>query len=411
MRVAVVGGGAVGLFCAHYLAKDGHEVTVIDQGSPVSERCSSGNLGYLVPSHFVPLASPGALGLGLRAILEPAGPLRIKPTFDPGVLRWMLQFARSSTRRNVDQAGPVLHRLCQASVNLHDEFAADRGLEIRREGLLLVCASEQTLDHEVAVASAGRDLGIRSEILDVDKLKQIDPGIEYRAAGALYYPDDRSLNPAELLGALVQSLQALGVRLAWDTKVRSLSIKDGKAVGVETSGSRVDADAVVIAAGAWSPALARTAGVNLAVQAGKGYSMTISRPPVHPRVPSLLIEGRIGLAPLSDGLRLGGTMEFGGIDLDVNPRRVQAIVESARRFVPALVGVFDSAPIWKGLRPCSPDGLPFVGPFKRVPNLLAATGHAMLGITLAPITGTLIASHVRGENPEDSEALRPDRFR
>ncbi len=411
--MVVIGGGVVGLMSAHALALDGHEVTVLDRGTPDGERCSSGNAGFVVPSHFVPLAAPGMIGEGLRMMFQPKGPFRIKPRLDADLLRWLTLFARSATASHAERSGPLLRDLNLESIAIYRDLAKVGDFGFQETGLLAVCLTEETLRHEAKTAEQARELGLRAEVVDGAGARRLEPGLPYAAAGAVYFPEDCSLDPGRLLAFLVGALPAMGVKLVYDCEIDRLIGDGGRVSRVETSGGAIEGDTFVLAAGSWSARLAGGLKLSLPLQAGKGYSMTLEHGEPKATMPALIIDKRLAISPLGDGMRVGGTMEIGGLDLGVDRRRVDGIVDA---FVSAVPGFersrFDGVPVWKGLRPCSPDGLPYVGSFAKYPNLLAATGHAMLGVSLAAVTGKRVAKVVSGEALPDRECalLSPDRF-
>lgn len=398
---------------ARALAMDGHEVTVIDRGTPDGERCSSGNAGFLVPSHFVPLAAPGMIGEGLRMMFQPKGPFRIKPRLDLELLRWLTLFARSASASHAERAGPLLRDLNLESIGIYRELAKDGAFGFQETGLLALCLTEETLRHEAQTAEQARSLGLRAEVVDGSEIRRLEPGLAYAAAGAVYFPEDCSLDPGRLLAHLVETLPSMGVELIYEREVERLIGDGGRVTRLETSVGSLGADAFVLAAGSWSARLAANLGLRLPLQAGKGYSMTLRHIEQRATIPALVIDKRIAISPLGDGMRVGGTMEIGGLDLGVDRRRVEGIVDGFVSAVPGFdEGRFKGIPAWKGLRPCSPDGLPYVGSFTRYPNLIAATGHAMLGVSLAAVTGRRVAQVLSGAVLPDAERtlLKPDRF-
>lgn len=407
-RVVVIGGGVVGLCCAYFLEREGHHVTVLDRGHPDSERCSSGNSGLVVPSHFVPLAAPGMVGYGLKQMLNPKSPFRIKPTGTRDLVPWLFRFWRSANARHVERAGPVLRDLNLLSRRLYVGFAEDAEFGFEQRGLLMICREPATFHHELEVAQSARQLGLQTEALTPDDLERLEPGAPYTAAGAVYFPQDCSLDPHAFTEVLRERLRDL----RHGVEVHRLLVDANAIEAVETDQGAIEGEAFVLAGGVWSAILVKQLGLNLPLQPGKGYSMTLEAPRHRLTLPSILVEGRVAITPLGDRLRVGGTMELGAAGDEVDHRRVQGIVETFCRYLPSFREVdFEGVPVWKGHRPCSPDGVPYIGPFARFPNLFAATGHAMMGLSLGPATGYLIAQHVAGTTPEiASPLLSPDRF-
>ncbi len=407
-KVVVIGGGVVGLCCAYFLEQDGHEVTVLDRGQPESERCSSGNSGLVVPSHFVPLAAPGMVSYGLRQMLNPRSPFRIKPQLNKDLLSWLFKFWRSAREDHVKRAMPVLRDLNMLSRRLYSQLAQESDFGFEKHGLLLVCRDEATFAKEEHEAERGRKLGLAATSVSVEELTKLDPTAAYNCHGAIHYPEDCSLDPYRFTSVLRSKLR--DVR----SGVEVTHLNDGSSgiQSVTANGNTIEADTFILAGGVWSSQLARSIGLSMPLQAGKGYSITLDHPPSLPSVPSILVEGRVAITPMGGKLRVGGTMELAGIDDSIDPRRVEGIVNTFCSYLPAFSSKdFENKPVWKGLRPCSPDGVPYIGAFAEVPNLFAAAGHAMMGLSLGPATGHLIAQHVRGEIPDVcSPLLRPDRF-
>jgi len=407
-RIVVIGGGVVGLCCAYYLEKDGHSVTVLDRGQPETERCSSGNSGLVVPSHFVPLAAPGMVAYGIRQMLNPRSPFRIKPQFSSELVSWLFKFWLSASADRARGAGPVLRDLNMLSRSLYLELGREREFDLEQKGLLMVCRDEITLQKEHHEAETARGLGIPTQTLTADELSKLDASAKYRSAGAVLYPQDCHLNPLRFTNSLRTNLQDI----RYGSEVVKMNQDSRGIQSITTERETLEADAFVLAGGVWSAKLASTIGLRLPLQAGKGYSMTLDASEHSPTIPSILVEGRVAITPMGDKLRVGGTMELAGIDDSIDPRRVEGIVNTFCQYLPDFsASNFANQPVWKGLRPCSPDGVPYIGPFAKVPNLYAAAGHAMMGLSLGPATGFLIAQHVAGGKPQvDSSLLRPDRF-
>lgn len=397
-RIAVVGAGVIGLSTAAELVERGHEVVVYDRQTELSERCSSGNAGMVVPSHVIPLAAPGMVALGLRMMLNPQGPFRIKPKLDLGQLRWMLNFMSAANQKNVERGGPALRDLSLLSRKRYLELAERADFGLVKRGLIMVCQEQATLAEEKHTVDFAKRLGLSAEMLDVDGLRRVDPAIVYDAAGGAFFPDDCHLDPARFLTTLVDRVKVGGGQLRYTEVAPQLD--------------HIDADQVVLAAGVWSGDLARQIGLDLPLVAGKGYSMTLTQPPILPEVCSILVEGRVAVTPMGDTLRVGGTMEIGGEEGTIDPRRVAGIASAFCKFVPGFPREqFDNQPVWHGLRPCSPDGLPFLGRTKRTERVLLACGHAMMGLSLGPATGVVIADLVDDQPASvDITAFSPDRY-
>lgn len=412
-RVVVVGAGVVGLSVAHHLAERGHAVSVLD-GRPIEGGCSFGNSGLLVPSHFTPLAAPGMVGLGLRSLLRRDSPFALAPSLDPALLGWLGRFWRAANARTVARRAPLLAALHLASREIHRNWAArfQLGFGLTTDGLLMLASTAHGLAEEVHAAERARTLGVPAEVLGREDLARLEPDLRLDVAGGVLYPLDAHLAPAELLVALEREVRALGVAIERDAAVTGFRVVGRRVAAVETSRGDTPADEVVLAAGVASAALAGRLGLRLPLLPGKGYSLTLAAPRVVPRRPSILTEARVAMTPLAGALRVGGTLELGRGEGPADPRRVAGIVRSFTAHYPDFTPEdFAAVTPWSGLRPCSPDGLPYLGRFARFDNLVAATGHAMMGVSLGPITGRLVAEIVSGEAPSiDITALRPDRY-
>ena len=413
-RVLIVGGGIIGLSVAHYCALKGHQVTVIERGAAERNGCSFANAGMIVPSHFIPLASPGVVQLGLRWMWNPESPFHVQPRFSSELLDWGWKLYRAATPARVAAAAPVLRDLHLASRTCFQEWTARWGneFELVEQGLLMLCNTDRGLEHETQIADHARQLGMPADVLTPAAVAELEPNIRMAIAGAVYFRLDAHLTPGRLMAVLRRELQRAGTKLLHETEVRGWLVDKARVSAVETSVGRIEADEFVLCAGIWSKQLVRDLAIALPLQAGKGYSLTLDPAPMKPRLCALLSEARVAMTPMGTSVRFGGTMELTGIDETINPIRVRGIVKSVARYYPDVTpSHFEHASIRSGLRPCSPDGLPYIGRFERFENLSTASGHAMMGVSLAPITGKLMAELLSDEQPSCSiETLRPDRY-
>lgn len=413
-QLVVVGGGVIGLSVAHACARRGLRVTLVERQPVARDGCSFGNAGMVCPSHFVPLAAPGMVALGLKWMWNPRSPFYIKPRLDPALLSWGFKFWRAANAGHVRRAAPLLRDLGLASRAVFEELAALPGVDfgLVKRGLLMLCRQQHTLDEEAALAARARELGIPAEVLDARQTAALDPAITMDVAGSVYFPKDCHPVPDRFLAALHQESLRLGVEYLWDTAVAGWRTAGGRIAALVTSGGEITADDFVLCGGSWSPGIARGLDLPLPMQAGKGYSLTLPNPRQLPRICSILTEARVAVTPMGSALRIGGTMEIAGLDETINPLRVQGIIDAATRYFPEFkASDFAGLQPWRGLRPVSPDGLPYLGRTRRLTNLIVATGHAMLGLSLAPITGRIVASLAAGESPGiDLRLLDPERY-
>ena len=416
--LVVVGGGVIGLSVAWYARREGFEVTVLERGSPAHDSCSLGNAGMVVPSHFVPLAAPGMVGMGLRSLGNRRSPVYVKPRLDPAFVRWSWNFWRSATRAHVQRSAPVLRDLSLLSRRCYEELAAERGNDfgLEREGLLMLCRTEHALEEEAAAAAHARELGLDARVLDAAGLAALEPGLRTAALGGVHYAQDCHLSPQRFVAGLVRDLEASGARLVWNAEATGWRVEGRRGaeriVALETSAGEFTADEYLLAAGSWSPRTVSGLDLRLPIEAGKGYSVTLPRPRAVPRTCAILVEARIAVTPMQGALRFAGTMELAGLDESIDPERVRAIVEAVPAYYPDFaLADFDGLPPWRGLRPCTPDGLPYLGRVRRYRNFSVATGHAMMGLSLAPATGRLLAELLAGRPTSlPLDACAPERF-
>jgi len=415
-HVVIIGGGVIGLCAAYYAAKGGWRVTVVERGGEQRDGCSWHNAGLVVPSHFVPMAAPGMVALGLKWMLNSTSPFYIKPRLSGELLAWAWKFWRAANAEHVRRAAPLLRDLNLASRDCFEELAdtTNNDFGLVRKGLLMLCRTQRALDEESRTAGKALGLGIPAEVLDGAQTAALDPGVRMDIAGSVFFPKDCHLAPDRFLASLQTRLMRAGVEFVWNAEVTGWRTDPNKRIReVELSDERqIEADEFMLCTGAWSPALARPLDLKLPMQAGKGYSLTLPSPRQSPQICAILTEARVAVTPLADALRFGGTMEIAGMDEGITPSRVRGIIEAVPRYYPDFKPAdFASVQPWQGLRPCSPDGLPYFGRTARWSNLVVATGHAMMGLSLGPITGRLATQIIAGESHAfDLSQLSPDRY-
>jgi len=367
----------------------------------------------IVPSHFVPLAAPGMVALGIKWMWNPESPFYIKPRFDPHLLRWGWNFWRAANPGRVARAAPLLRDLHLASRGCFEEFAASgEDFGLTRKGLLMLCKTERALEEEAALALKARELGVPAEVIGPRQIATLDPGARVDVAGAVYFPKDCHLTPSRFMDSLQRSLERAGVSFLWNTEIAGWRTGPSRIETVRTNHGELTAEEFVLAGGVWSEGVAASLGLRLPMEAGKGYSVTLPKPRESPQICSILCEARVAVTPMDGQLRVGGTMEIAGLDESINQRRVNGILKALPRYYPAFQPEdFRGLPAWSGLRPCSPDGLPYLGRARRYNNLVVATGHAMMGVSLGPISGLLAAELLSNDNvPIDISLLNPDRY-
>ena len=408
-HVLIIGGGVIGLSTAYYAAKRGLHVSVVDRGGG---GCSFGNAGMIVPSHFTPLAAPGMVAMGLKWMWNPESPFYIKPRLNWELAAWAWKFMRASTKEHATRCAPVIRDLSFASRALFEELAQTLDFGLVKRGLLMLCKTQHALDEELRTAATANALGVPAEVLDAKATAALDPAVTMDIAGSVYFPKDCHLSPERFMAALRGELEKMGVTFHNDTTVKGWRTERRRVLAVETSRGEMEADEFALCGGAWSPEILQGLRAQLPMQAGKGYSLTLARPRELPQLCAIFTEARVAVTPLNGALRFGGTMEIAGLDETINARRVAGIVKAVSRYYPQFSPEdFADVKPWAGLRPCSPDGMPFIGRIRAYDNLSTATGHAMMGLSLAPITGKLMADVFMRELPAINLCLLdPERY-
>jgi D-amino-acid dehydrogenase len=416
-HVLIVGGGIVGLSVAYYCSRKGHRVTLIERGGRNRDGCSFVNAGMLVPSHIVPLASPGMVQLGLRWMWNPESPFYVKPRLSADLLSWSWQFHRASTQAHVDRAAPILRDLHLASRDCYREWATlwNNDFNLTERGMLMLCNTERGLEEETRAAGYARRLGISAKVLTAAATAELEPNLRMDVVGSVYFPVDCHLTPGRLMASLAREVERAGVQVSYDTGADGWRSEDDRIEAVRTNradAAELTADEYVVCGGIWSQNMVRDLGIRIPMQAGKGYSLTLEHPASLPSVCAILSEARVAVTPMGSSLRFAGTMELSGIDEGINPTRVRGIIKSVAAYYPDIPPAhLEQATVRTGLRPCSPDGLPYVGRVSRFANLSVATGHAMMGMSLGPITGKLMAETLSGEPVScGMDGLSPDRY-
>jgi D-amino-acid dehydrogenase len=397
-KVIVAGGGVIGLCAAHYMKKSGHDVVVIDQGD-LKQGTSFGNAGYICPSHFIPLASPGIVAKGLQWMLSSTSPFYIKPRLDMDLIKWGLTFWKRSGKSTMEKNAPHLNNILQLSRSLTAEMRDELGnhFHMEEKGCLMLYKSASTEKHEIEMAEDAAAFNIQTRILSAKEVQELEPDVEVNVKGGVLYPLDAHLHPAELMDTLHEQLEKSGVVFQLKTKILGFEKSGRKVTKVLTDKGDFTGDEVVIATGSWLSTILKDLEIDVLLQAGKGYSMTFESIPKNLHYPSILVDDRVAMTPMGADLRMGGTMEISGIGSKMLIKRVQSIYKAAKNYFPDLQVSFPSPDkVWHGLRPLSPDGLPYIGRHSKYDNLVIAGGHGMLGISLAAGSGKLIDEIISG---------------
>ncbi|MCC6300565.1 MAG: FAD-dependent oxidoreductase [Anaerolineales bacterium] len=389
--ILIVGGGVIGVCSAYFLAQKGAQVAIVEKDE-IASGCSYGNGGLIVPSHSVPLASPGALGDGLRWLFDSESPFYVKPRVDAELIRWALRFMSDSRAKRMLESLPVLRDLLFASRALYEELAKNAGFDFGFEGRgsLLVCLSKEALEKERRETQLCERFKIPASVVNREEALAIEPALLPGIAGGVYYPRDGRIDPRRFVVGLAEKAEELGVQVHTKTEALGFESKSGRVAVVHTTRGEFHPQQVILTSGAWSPGLSRLLNLRIPIQAAKGYSVTLENPPLTPKLPLLFSEARVAINPLGYALRIAGTLELAGLDFSLNLRRVRAMQRSSANYLPGLAEA-KIIEIWRGLRPCTPDGLPILSRVKKYDNLIVAAGHAMLGMSLGPITGKLVS--------------------
>ena len=410
--IIIVGGGSIGLHCAYYLLKAGRKVSIVEQ-KQIGMGSSSGNAGQIVPSHIIPLAAPGIVSTAFKWMLDQKNsPFGMKISLDPTYILWLIKFAASCNAANVQQAIPPLNALGQLSSKNFSQIIAQEKFECsyQEKGVLFLYKNPQAFEDGKEEGKVLQKHGIPIEVLDQEAIRTFEPVILDSVIGGINMSGDSNVNPAVYLRLLGDCIREMGAGIYENTSVTGFDIVNGKIHGLKTSSGIFEANEVILAAGASTPIVARDLKLNIPVQSARGYSMTFSAPKKMPRQALLLGERRVAVTPMGDLLRITGRLELSNVDTTVNPKRIEGIERAVREYI-QLDEKLDIKETWAGLRPTTPDGVPIIGRSARYKNLIIATGHAMLGLSLGPGTGQVVSELVLGQKPVfDLNPLKVDRF-
>lgn len=412
-HTVIVGGGIIGLCSAYYLQQQGEKVTVVERGD-ITDGCSFGNMGYMSPSHFVPLASPGIIAEGFKYMLSSSSPFYIKPRLDIDFIKWAWHFYKNSTAENVKRSAPHLNNILQLSRHLINDMRDELGdsFDLETKGCFMMCQGKEALEHEFHLADEAEKLGLVVERLHAAEVQAMEPDVELNIAGAVLFKDDCHFHPGKLMTLLKNYLEKKGVTFVLDTTVTGFEKTGTNVNAVITDKGKITGEHFIIATGSWIPEVSKMLGIKLLLQPGKGYSYTYEHVEKNIRYPAILVDGRCAITPWGHRLRIGGTMELSGINNKVLVKRMQGIYDSARSFYPGLqIDLPPADKIWNGLRPVTPDGLPYIARASQYNNVIIAGGHAMLGISQGTGTGLIVSQLVQNKKPEiDIAAFALERF-
>jgi D-amino-acid dehydrogenase len=408
--VAIIGGGVIGVAVARELAARGAKVVVLERDR-IGHGCSFGNAGWLTPSQATPLANPKMLFKSFAWLFDPESPLYIQPRLDPAFLRWLAGFLLASRSAPFERGARALVELCRASVDLWEELArrSAQPFGFERHGLLAVYENAASFAASHASNELVQRFGVRAETWTPDQVREREPGIIGPQVGAWFFPDDAHCEPYKAVRALALEAEAAGATLLEGAEVFAVIEHSGKRRLVTTRGEII-ADRLVLATGPWSEAMGRLLGMRVPIIGAKGYSLVLPPATPQPTRSIYLIERKIAVNPHADALRIAGTLELVRNDFSINQRRVNVILRGAK----AMLAIGDQPvvrEVWRGLRPCAPDGMPLIGRARGHGDVWLATGHQMAGLKTATGTGLLLAQLMTGETPRfDPAPFRADRY-
>lgn len=410
--VVIIGGGPVGLSCAYYLLKSGRKVTLLD-AKEIGKGSGSGNAGHIVPSHIIPLAAPGVVTSALKWMLDPAhSPFGMKVSLSPNYISWLLKFVFACSESNVQKSIKPLNDLGQLSAKNFAQIVAEEKFDCsyQEKGLLFLYKTEKALHDGQHEGEFMQKHGIPVSVYDKTKIHEVEPAALDDVIGGVHFTGDAHLNPAVFLKLLSDRVRAMGAEMFENTAVTGFESAGGKVRVVRTSAGEFEAEQVILAAGALTPSVARDLKLNIPIQPARGYSMTMSATKTMPSHALILGERRIAVSPMDGLLRFTGRLEVGNYSMEPNPVWLQRIENSAQEYL-KLDEKLDVKETWAGLRPTTPDGMPIIGKSPNHSNLFLATGHAMLGLSLGPGTGQVVAEMLNGQEPAVSlSPMRLGRF-
>ena len=410
--VLIIGGGIVGLCSAYFLQKEGHKVTVLDK-SDITSGASFVNAGYITPSHIIPLASPGMISKGIKWMFNSSSPFYMQPRWDTDFFKWSWYFHKSSTKEKVDLAIPLIKEINIISRELFTSIknSGDLGdFQLERKGLLMLYKTDKEGEHEMQVAKKASYLGLEVSSLNKKELDTLQPNLTMNVKGAIHYECDGHTTPTEFMKKMLEYLKRSGVIIKTNEEVIDLSTENGRIIKVTTNKNDYSPKEVVLAAGSWSDNLSKKLNIKLPIQAGKGYRINVPRP-TGITIPAILMEAKVAVTPMTEYTRFAGTMEFSGINDVIRKQRVEAIANATTEFYPEIkISEAEKLDAKSGLRPVSPDGLPYIGKSSSLKNLTVATGHAMMGWSLGPVTGKLVSEIISDKKTSmDINGFSPNR--
>ncbi len=397
--IIVIGGGIIGVSSAYYLAKQGRSVLLLEKDN-IAAGSSYGNAGLIANGFAIPLAAPGVPRQGLKWLFDATSPFYIKPRLKLDLLNWLWRFTRACNEKQMRQSIGVLLSLGQASFDLFDELLAQEDVDFgySRRGRLILFTSDAGFEHWASDVALIREFGVEVSLLDAEGVRQIEPNVLPAVRHGIYCADYAHVIPDRFVREMARLAKELGVEIKTGTAVTGFEISGRQISAVVTSEGSFASRQVVLAAGAWSPVVARSLKLRLPIQPAKGYSLTYKMPPTGPRLPLSLAERKVAVTPMGERLRFTSTLELSGFDASISPHRLAGIRQSVQAYLPGMEALEDET-VWYGYRPATPDDLPIIGPSHQYDNLILATGHGTLGMTYGLVTGKLVSQIAAGEQP------------
>jgi D-amino-acid dehydrogenase len=368
----------------------------------------------IVPSHIIPLAAPGMITKGIRWMFNSSSPFYVKPRLSGDLIRWGYHFYKHSTKEHVAKSAPALKEISLLSKAMYQQLSKELPFDFgyHERGLLMLYQTREAEHEESETATLANKHGIEARILSGHEVQDLEPEVKVNVLGGVYFPGDAHITPQAYVNQMITHLKNNGVSINSGTTVTDFRVEKEKIKTIITDKGDFEFDELIIATGSWSGIITSKLGISLPMQAGKGYSFTLPDIKKNVRIPSIFLEARVAVTPMSNTLRFGGTMEITGVDHRISMNRVKGIVDAIPNYYPEMnVTMPKQNEIWHGLRPCSPDGLPYIGRSKRITNLVLATGHSMMGLSLGPGTGKLVSEIISREKTSIDIALfDPERF-
>ncbi|PWN59530.1 NAD(P)/FAD-dependent oxidoreductase [Chryseobacterium viscerum] len=414
-KALIIGAGIAGLSSAYYLLQKGWQVEILEQND-LTNNCSYGNAGMIVPSHFTPLAAPGVVAQGIRWMFDSKSPFYVKPSLNANLISWGVKFLKHSNQKHVNHSAAAIRDLNLASSQLYNDIAAkdEFDFELNQNGILMLYKTEKVAEEETELAHKAIKMGLSVDILNKKGIQELEPNIQLDVIGGINYKCDGHMNPVKLMKQMISYLKNNNVIFHTHHKVTGFETSGNNIKTVIANGKQFTADRFVMTGGSFLPELAQKAGLKIQLMPGKGYSFMHS--PINPlhkmEHAALLLEARVAVTPMNGQIRFGGTMELASHNDKINRKRVEGIIQSIPKYLPDFqVDMPKESEIWFGYRPCAPDGLPYLGQSSQLKNLIIAGGGGMMGLSLGPIFGKTVSEIVNEEKPTvEIKIFNPERF-